>query len=58
MYGFELTRGSTLEVLQRPKTTSFVDVSGICGHDEVRNNLVCILLGKGSKEEKNPILSP
>ena len=58
MYGFELTRGSTLEVLQRPKTTSFVDASGICGHDEVRNNLVCILLGKGSKEEKNPILSP
>ncbi|KAK4587155.1 hypothetical protein RGQ29_024038 [Quercus rubra] len=39
MYGFELTRGSTLEVLQRPKTTNFVDASGICGHDEVRNNL-------------------
>jgi hypothetical protein len=34
MYGFELTRA--IEVVERPKTTSFVDVSEICGRDNVK----------------------
>ncbi|KAK4595273.1 hypothetical protein RGQ29_013634 [Quercus rubra] len=51
-YGFELTRG--IEEVERPKTTSFVDVSEILGRDKVRNDLVSILLGKGSVEERSP----
>ena len=55
MYGFELTtRGNAFEVVERPKTTSFVDVSKICGRDKVRNDLLSILLGnKVSEEERN-----
>ncbi|XP_030958420.1 putative disease resistance protein RGA3 [Quercus lobata] len=51
-YGFELTRG--IEEIERPKTTSFVDVSEILGRDKVRNDLVSILLGKRSVEERSP----
>ena len=40
------------EFVERPKTTSFVDVSDICGHDKVRDDLVSTLLGKGSKEDE------
>ena len=56
VYGFELTtRGNAFEVVERPKTTSFVDVSKICGRDMVRDDLVNILLGnKGSEEERSP----
>ena len=54
MYGFELTRGNASEVVERPITTSFVDVSDICGRDKVRDDLVNILLGKGSEEERSP----
>uniref|UniRef100_A0A2N9GQ19 Rx N-terminal domain-containing protein n=1 Tax=Fagus sylvatica TaxID=28930 RepID=A0A2N9GQ19_FAGSY len=56
LYGFELTtKGNNSEVVERPKTTSFVDVSEICGRDKVRDYLVSILLGKkGSEEEKSP----
>uniref|UniRef100_A0A2N9IPW8 NB-ARC domain-containing protein n=1 Tax=Fagus sylvatica TaxID=28930 RepID=A0A2N9IPW8_FAGSY len=55
MYGFELTtRGNASEVVERPKTTSFVDVSEICGRDNVQSDLVSILLGKGSEEERSP----
>jgi signal recognition particle GTPase len=54
-YGFELTtRGNASEVVERPKTTSFVDVSEICGRDKVKDDLVSILLGKGSEEERSP----
>jgi hypothetical protein len=52
MYGFELT--GAIEVVERPKTTSFVDVSEICGRDNVKGDLVSILLGKGSEEERSP----
>ncbi|KAM3704495.1 hypothetical protein ACB098_03G007900 [Castanea mollissima] len=52
MYGFELTRGAAQGFVERPKTTSFVDVSDICGRDKVMDDLVSILLGKGVKEEE------
>ena len=45
MYGFELSRAIE-EVVERPKTTSYVDVSEILGRDKVRDDLVSILLGK------------
>uniref|UniRef100_A0A2N9GZ06 Rx N-terminal domain-containing protein n=1 Tax=Fagus sylvatica TaxID=28930 RepID=A0A2N9GZ06_FAGSY len=50
MYGFDLTRA--IGEVERPKTTSFVDVSEIRGRDEVRDKLVSILLGKGNEEER------
>ena len=53
MYEFVLTRYNE-EVVERPITTSFVDVSKILGRDKVRDDLVRILLGKGSEEEINP----
>ena len=54
MFGFELSRAIE-EVVERPKTTSFVDVAKILGRDEVRKDLVSILLGEGSqKEERSP----
>ena len=52
MYKFVLTRGN--EEVERPRTTSFVDVSEILGRDKVRDDLVSILLGKGSEEVRNP----
>ncbi|XP_030952818.1 putative disease resistance protein RGA3 isoform X1 [Quercus lobata] len=51
-FGFELNRDT--EVVARPKTTSLVDVSKICGRDEERNELVNKLLGRGCQEEKSP----
>jgi hypothetical protein len=54
-YGFELTtRGNAPEVVERPQTTSLVDVSEMCGRDNVKDDLVNILLGKGSEEERSP----
>ncbi|XP_050273498.1 putative disease resistance protein RGA3 [Quercus robur] len=53
MYEFVLTRGNE-EVVERPRTTSFVDVSKIFGRDKVKDDLVRSLLGKGSEEEINP----
>uniref|UniRef100_A0A2N9GIG0 Disease resistance protein RGA3 n=1 Tax=Fagus sylvatica TaxID=28930 RepID=A0A2N9GIG0_FAGSY len=50
--GLKLT--GAIEVVERPKTTSFVDVSEICGRDNVKGDLVSILLGKGSEEERSP----
>ncbi|KAL4636422.1 hypothetical protein ACB092_03G007100 [Castanea dentata] len=50
--GFELTR--SIEEVERPKSTSFVDVSEILCRDEVKDDLVSILLGRGSEEEINP----
>ncbi|KAL4636403.1 hypothetical protein ACB092_03G005200 [Castanea dentata] len=53
-YEFVLTRDNE-EVVERPRTTtSFVDVSKILGRDKVRDDLVSILLGKGSEEVRNP----
>ncbi|XP_023895105.2 putative disease resistance protein RGA3 [Quercus suber] len=53
MYGFELSRAIE-EVVERPKTTSYVDVSDILGRDNVKDDLVSIILGKGTKKEKCP----
>nr|XP_023892117.1 putative disease resistance protein RGA1 isoform X1 [Quercus suber]XP_023892126.1 putative disease resistance protein RGA1 isoform X1 [Quercus suber]XP_023892141.1 putative disease resistance protein RGA1 isoform X1 [Quercus suber]XP_023892149.1 putative disease resistance protein RGA1 isoform X1 [Quercus suber] len=52
-YGFELSRPIE-EVVERPKTTSYVDVSDILGRDKVKDDLVSILLGKGTEKEKCP----
>nr|XP_023910077.1 putative disease resistance protein RGA3 [Quercus suber] len=52
MYGFELSRA--IEVVERPKTTSYVDVSDILGRDKVKDDLVSIILGKGTEQEKCP----
>ncbi|XP_030958464.1 putative disease resistance protein RGA3 [Quercus lobata] len=41
------------EVVERPTTTSFVDVSHIVGHDRHRDELLRNLLGVGSQEERN-----
>ncbi|KAK4590846.1 hypothetical protein RGQ29_021154 [Quercus rubra] len=51
-FGFELNRGT--KVVERPTTTSLVDVSKICGRRKEREELVSILLGKDSQEEKSP----
>ncbi|KAM3704522.1 hypothetical protein ACJW31_03G011100 [Castanea mollissima] len=53
MYGFELSRAIE-EVVERPKTTSYVDVFDILGRDRVKDHLVSILLGKGTEKEKLP----
>ena len=53
MYGFELSKAIE-EVVERPKTTSYVDVSDILGRDKVKDDLVSILLGKGTEKEKCP----
>ncbi|KAL4636490.1 hypothetical protein ACB092_03G012800 [Castanea dentata] len=53
MYGFELSRAIE-EVVERPKTTSYVDVSDILGRDKVKDELVSIILGKGTEKEKCP----
>ncbi|KAL0006468.1 hypothetical protein SO802_014029 [Lithocarpus litseifolius] len=52
MYGFELSRAIE-EVVERPKTTSYVDVSEILGRDTVKNDLVSILLDKGTEKENH-----
>ncbi|XP_065627188.1 putative disease resistance protein RGA3 [Quercus suber] len=51
-FGFELNRGT--KVVERPTTTSLVDVSKICGRRREREELVSNLLGKDSQEEKSP----
>ena len=53
MYGFELSKAIE-EVVERPKTTSYVDVSDIVGRDKVKDDLVSIILGKGTEKEKCP----
>ena len=53
LHVFELTRDS--EVVERPTTTSFVDVFDICDRDKDKNHLVSNLLGKDSGKERNPI---
>ena len=51
-YGFELNRDT--DVVERPKTTSLVDVSDILGRDKYRDDLVSKLLGEGSEGERSP----
>uniref|UniRef100_A0A7N2LNP1 Uncharacterized protein n=2 Tax=Quercus lobata TaxID=97700 RepID=A0A7N2LNP1_QUELO len=51
-FGFELNRGT--KVVERPTTTSLVDVSKICGRGKEREELVSILLGEDCQEEKSP----
>ena len=53
VYGFELSTAIE-EVVERPKTTSYVDASDILGRDKVKDDLVSILLGKGTEKEKCP----
>ena len=53
VYGFELS-SPIEEVVERPKTTSYVDVSEILGRDKVKNDLVSILLGKSTEKGKHP----
>ena len=52
MYGFELSMAIE-EVLERPKTTSYVDLSDIPHRGQVKDDLVSILLGKGTEKEKH-----
>ncbi|XP_075659879.1 putative disease resistance protein RGA4 [Castanea sativa] len=53
-YEFVLTRDNE-EVVERPRTTtSFVDVSKIFGRENVKNDLVGIVLGKCSEAERRP----
>ena len=51
-YGFELNRDT--DVVERPKTTSLVDVSDILGRDKYRDDLVSKLMGEGSEGERRP----
>ncbi|KAF3958319.1 hypothetical protein CMV_016771 [Castanea mollissima] len=53
-FGFGNYLNRDTEVVARPKTTSHIDVSRICGRDKERNELVSNLLGKCSHEEKSP----
>ncbi|XP_075657875.1 putative disease resistance protein RGA3 [Castanea sativa] len=54
-YGFDLTNYPAFTVVDNCKqTTSHVDVSDILGRDKVKNDLVSILLGKGTEKEKHP----
>nr|XP_023921828.1 putative disease resistance protein RGA3 [Quercus suber]XP_023921829.1 putative disease resistance protein RGA3 [Quercus suber]XP_023921830.1 putative disease resistance protein RGA3 [Quercus suber]XP_023921831.1 putative disease resistance protein RGA3 [Quercus suber]XP_023921832.1 putative disease resistance protein RGA3 [Quercus suber]XP_023921833.1 putative disease resistance protein RGA3 [Quercus suber]XP_023921834.1 putative disease resistance protein RGA3 [Quercus suber]XP_02392183 len=52
-YGFQLGSISN-EVVERPRTTSFVDVSHIIGRKDHRDDLVSNLLGKGREIKRNP----
>ncbi|KAL0006453.1 hypothetical protein SO802_014014 [Lithocarpus litseifolius] len=57
-YHFQLTNDPAPRVVERPRTqtTSFVDMSEICGRDSFKDDLVGMLLGKGSEEERSPHL--
>ena len=55
-YQFQLTNDLSPKVVERPQTTSFVDVSEICGRDSIKDDLIGMLLGKGSEEESSPHL--
>uniref|UniRef100_A0A2N9H357 ATP-dependent DNA helicase n=1 Tax=Fagus sylvatica TaxID=28930 RepID=A0A2N9H357_FAGSY len=50
-YGIELST-KPLVVLERPKTTSVVDVSDIIGRDNYKDDLISNLLAEGSSEER------
>ncbi|XP_030941650.1 putative disease resistance protein RGA3 [Quercus lobata] len=51
-YGIDFNRQP--EVVERPITTSFVDESDIIGRDRYRDDLLSVLLGKGSPKERKP----
>uniref|UniRef100_A0A7N2L613 Uncharacterized protein n=1 Tax=Quercus lobata TaxID=97700 RepID=A0A7N2L613_QUELO len=53
VYGFELSKAIE-EVVERPKTTSYVDVSDILGREKVKDDLVSIILGEGTEKQKRP----
>ncbi|XP_050273419.1 putative disease resistance protein RGA3 isoform X3 [Quercus robur] len=53
---YQLTNDPAPKVLERPQTTSFVDESEICGRHCVKDDLVGMLLDKGSAEERSPRL--
>ena len=43
-YQFQLTHDLSPKVVERPQTTSFVDVSEICGHNSIKDDLIGMLL--------------
>ncbi|XP_075664813.1 putative disease resistance protein RGA3 [Castanea sativa] len=51
-YGIDFNRQP--EVVERPRTTYFVDESDIIGRDRNRDELLSVLLGKGSPKERKP----
>ncbi|KAL4629235.1 hypothetical protein ACB092_05G294100 [Castanea dentata] len=51
-YGIDFNRQP--EVVERPRTTSFVDESDIIGRDTYRDDLLSVLLGEGSPKERKP----
>ncbi|KAL0012917.1 hypothetical protein SO802_008025 [Lithocarpus litseifolius] len=53
-FGIDLK--SQPEVVERPPTTSIVDVSKIVGRDKYRDDPLNNLLGIGSQEESNPLV--
>ena len=53
-FGIDLK--SQPEVVERPPTTSIVDVSKIVGRDKYRDDPLNNLLGMGSQEESNPLV--
>ncbi|XVF25083.1 hypothetical protein REPUB_Repub13aG0183300 [Reevesia pubescens] len=52
-FSFDLTRGST-EDLERPLTTSFVDVSEICGRDQNKSVVINMLISENCEEDRGP----
>ncbi|XP_050273410.1 putative disease resistance protein RGA3 isoform X1 [Quercus robur] len=55
-YWFQSTNDPATIVVERPQTASLVDESDICGRDRVKDDLVGMLLGEGSEEERSPHL--
>ena len=53
-YKFLLNTSPASKVVERPKTTSFVDVSKIVGREKNREDLLRFLKGEGSEEENKP----
>ena len=53
VYGFELS-SPIEEVVERPKTTSHVDVSEILGRENFKNDLVSILLDESTEKGIHP----
>ncbi|XP_022714536.1 uncharacterized protein LOC111274167 [Durio zibethinus] len=48
MFSFHLIRGN-FEEFERPITTSFIDVSEICGRDQDKNTIISMLLSENSQ---------
>ncbi|KAK9923496.1 hypothetical protein M0R45_031913 [Rubus argutus] len=62
-YQFQYTTTSGIELPQRPKTSSLVDVSKIFGREHEKSTLISMLLGHSSspstgEEERGPLVIP